>query len=54
MADQVALWGSPQRIADQILRLKDAGVDYILLNPVFDEEAQMEQLCQDVLPLCRV
>ncbi len=54
MADQVAVWGSPQRIADQMLRLKDAGVDYILLNPVFDEEAQMEQLCQDVLPLCGV
>jgi hypothetical protein len=26
-------------------------VNYILLNPVFDEEAQMEPLCQDFLPL---
>jgi probable F420-dependent oxidoreductase len=50
MADQVAVWGSPQQIADQIVRLRDAGVNYILLNPVFDEEAQMERLCQDVLP----
>ena len=50
MADQVAVWGSPQQIADQIVRLRDAGVNYILLNPVFDEEAQMERLCEHVLP----
>jgi len=50
MADQVAVWGSPQQIADEIRRLKDAGVNYVLLNPVFDEQAQMEQLCADVLP----
>jgi probable F420-dependent oxidoreductase len=50
MAEQVAVWGSPQRIADEIVRLKDAGVHHVLLNPVFDEEAQMEQLCEDVLP----
>ena len=50
MAEHVAVWGSPQQIADQIVRLRDAGVNYILLNPVFDEEAQMERLCQHVLP----
>ena len=50
MADQVAVWGSPQQIADQIVRLKNAGVTYVLLNPVFDEESQMELLCKDVLP----
>jgi probable F420-dependent oxidoreductase len=50
MADQVAVWGSPQQIVDQIIRLRDAGVNYILLNPVFDEEGQMEQLCEHVLP----
>jgi probable F420-dependent oxidoreductase len=50
MADQVAVWGSPQQIANQIVRLRDAGVNYILLNPVFDEEAHMERLCQHVLP----
>jgi probable F420-dependent oxidoreductase len=51
MADQVAVWGSPRQIADGIARLNDAGVNHVLLNPVFDEEAQMERLCQDVLPL---
>ena len=50
MADQVAVWGSPQQIADQIVRLKNASVNYVLLNPVFDEESQMERLCKDVMP----
>ena len=27
-----------------------AGVQAVLLNPVFDEESQMELLCRDVLP----
>jgi probable F420-dependent oxidoreductase len=49
MADKVAVWGTPQHIAEQITRLKQAGVNHVLLNPVFDEEAQMERLVQDVL-----
>ncbi len=50
MADQVAVWGSSQQIVDEIARLKEAGVGHVLLNPVFDEEEQMERLCKDVLP----
>jgi len=50
MADEVAVWGSPQQIADEIRRLKAAGLEYVLLNPVFDEEAQMERLAKEVLP----
>jgi probable F420-dependent oxidoreductase len=49
MADQVAIWGSPQQVADQLLRLKAAGVHHVLLNPVFDEESQMERLCDQVI-----
>lgn len=51
MADQVAVWGPPEHIADEIRRLKDAGVSHVLLNPVFDEEGQMDRLATDVLPL---
>ena len=49
MADSVAVWGSPQQIADEIIRLKQAEVSHVLLNPLFDEEEQMERLAQDVL-----
>ena len=41
--------GSPQQIADQIARPRNAGVNYVPLNPVFDEETQMERLCEDIL-----
>jgi probable F420-dependent oxidoreductase len=50
MADEVAVWGSSDRIVGQITRLKQAGVNEVLLNPVFDEESQMERLREDVLP----
>jgi probable F420-dependent oxidoreductase len=50
LADQVAVWGSTQRIADAIIRLQKAGVNYVLLNPVFDEETQMERICNEVIP----
>jgi probable F420-dependent oxidoreductase len=50
MADQVAVWGPPQQIRDAISRLQEGGVHHILLNPVFDEEEQMERLAQEVLP----
>ena len=49
MAEQVAVWGSAQKIADQIRRMQDAGVGHVLLNPVFDEESQMERLASEVL-----
>src|SRR5215469_1481709 len=35
LADDVAVWGAPEHIADQIVRLKNARVDHVLLNPVF-------------------
>jgi probable F420-dependent oxidoreductase len=50
MANQVAVWGPPQHILDEIRRLKDAGVSLVLLNPVFDEEEQMLRLADEVLP----
>jgi hypothetical protein len=50
MADQVAVWGSPQHITDEIIRLKEAGVSHVLLHPVFDEEEQAERLVKEVLP----
>jgi probable F420-dependent oxidoreductase len=50
MAEEVAVWGSAQNIRDAIKRMQDAEVSHVLLNPVFDEEEQMERLTQEVLP----
>ena len=48
--DEPAVWGLLHQIADEIGRLKAAGLQFVLLNPVFDEEAQMERLAEEVLP----
>jgi len=37
-----------ERIADEIARIRDAGVQQVLLNPVFEEENQMESLAKEV------
>lgn len=50
LADQVAVWGSTERIIEEIIRLKEAGVRHVLLNPLFDEEEHSERLAGDVLP----
>ena len=50
MAEQVAAWGTPERIVEHLVAIKGAGVNEILLNPVFDEQQQMERLCEEVLP----
>jgi alkanesulfonate monooxygenase SsuD/methylene tetrahydromethanopterin reductase-like flavin-dependent oxidoreductase (luciferase family) len=49
MAEQVAVWGSAQRIADEMARIKNAGIQQVLLHPVFDEEHQMDRLANEVL-----
>lgn len=50
LADQVAVWGSVEHLTGEIKRLQDAGVSHLLLNPVFDEEDQMERLAHDLIP----
>jgi probable F420-dependent oxidoreductase len=49
LAEQVAVWGSAERVANEIVRIRDAGIKQVLLNPVFDEENQMERLANEVL-----
>ena len=49
LADQVAVWGSTEHLICEIRRLKDAG-KHVLLNPVFDEEQQMQRLAMTGIP----
>lgn len=53
LARQVAIVGLP---GDCLTRLRDlhrAGVDLLLLNPMFDEHDQLERLAADILPSLR-
>jgi probable F420-dependent oxidoreductase len=46
----VAVAGTPQECVRGLREVADAGAELILLNPLFEETAQMERLAAEVLP----
>lgn len=46
----VSVWGPPDACARGLREVADAGAGMILLNPLFDEAAQMERLAAEVMP----
>jgi alkanesulfonate monooxygenase SsuD/methylene tetrahydromethanopterin reductase-like flavin-dependent oxidoreductase (luciferase family) len=51
---RVGVAGRPAEVAEQLQTVLDAGVDLLLLNPLYDEAEQMERLASEVVPLLRV
>ncbi len=51
MATQVSLWGSRQECVEQLTQLISAGARHLMLNPVFDEMEQLEQLAEVIKQL---
>jgi probable F420-dependent oxidoreductase len=50
MAARVSVWGAPQECVDRLAEMAAAGVELLILNPVFDQTEQMERLAADVVP----
>ncbi len=48
--ERVGVTGRPGDVAAGLAEIAAAGTDLILLNPLFDEAAQMERLAAEVLP----
>jgi probable F420-dependent oxidoreductase len=48
--EAVAVHGGPDACVAGLREVADAGAELILINPVFDEHAQMERLAAEVLP----
>jgi probable F420-dependent oxidoreductase len=46
----VAVCGPPDAIVEGVREVADGGAELILLNPLVDEAAQMEQLAAEVMP----
>lgn len=46
LADEVAVWGSPQKCAEILNEVASVGVDHLLLNPLFDFQEQLEALSE--------
>lgn len=49
-ADQVAVWGSPEEVVEQLQKVVSYGARLIVLSPVFDRSEQMEILASEVVP----
>ena len=46
----VSVWGTPDACVRGLQDLADAGAELILLNPLFDDQEQMERLAAEVVP----
>ena len=51
LGSRTAVYGPPEKCASALRRLKDAGADLILLNPIDEFEAQLDALRDRVIPL---
>jgi probable F420-dependent oxidoreductase len=46
LMERVAVYGAPARVQEQLAAWSEAGVDEFILNPVYDQEAHLEQLAK--------
>ena len=47
------MWGSVDEVADGLRAVAAAGAGMLMLNPVFDEEEQLERFADDLAPRLR-
>ena len=50
LAPEVSVWGSVDEVADGLRAVTAAGAGMLMLNPVFDEEEQLERFAADLAP----
>ena len=48
--ERVGVSGRPDQVTGELRTIVDAGVDLLLLHPLYDEADQMERLAADVIP----
>jgi probable F420-dependent oxidoreductase len=49
----VAIAGSPGRVVEELLQLREAGAELLLVSPVGDDAAQLDLVIEHVLPALR-
>ena len=50
LAERVAVWGTPQECLDRLAAIVTGGAQLLILNTVFDELEQLEQLASEIAP----
>jgi len=53
LADRVAVVGEVAAVIDQLRKVREAGAELLLLNPLFDEMYHLELLAGEILPSVR-
>lgn len=51
--DDVAVWGTPDMILEQLAPLLESRPDTLVLNPVFDELEQLDAIASEIAPSVR-
>ena len=50
LAVEVSVWGEPQECVERLSEIVEAGVGFLMLNPVFDELEQLELFASALAP----
>jgi probable F420-dependent oxidoreductase len=50
LAEEVSVWGPPEACVEGLRQVVEAGARLLVLNPVFDEAAQLDRLAAAVAP----
>jgi alkanesulfonate monooxygenase SsuD/methylene tetrahydromethanopterin reductase-like flavin-dependent oxidoreductase (luciferase family) len=53
ISPEVATVGSPAQVVEELLRLREAGADLLLVSPTGDDAAQLDAVIEHVLPALR-
>ena len=53
MAVNVSVWGSPEKVIEDLQKVIDAGAQMLMLNPVFDHMWHLSMLREEVIPHLR-
>jgi probable F420-dependent oxidoreductase len=48
---EVAITGTPEQVVEELVRLREAGAELLLVAPVGDDRAQLELISEHVLPV---
>ena len=49
----VAIAGNPRHVAEELVKLREAGAELVLVSPVGDDRPQLELVIEHVLPALR-
>jgi alkanesulfonate monooxygenase SsuD/methylene tetrahydromethanopterin reductase-like flavin-dependent oxidoreductase (luciferase family) len=50
LGSRVSIWGSAAEVTEKIQEIVKAGAQFIVFNPMFDEEEHLEICAKEIMP----